>query len=1043
MRTALSRTLLALLTLALLTVGGFALPAEAVQGIPVPATEGGTVAAWGDAVYPGTTAALDGRTVVAIAAGGYHDLALTSDGRVVGWGNDYAGQTDVPASLTGKTVTAIDAGRYHSLALTSDGKVTAWGDDSYGQTDVPASLDGKTVTAIAAGGYHNLALTSDGTITAWGYSDTGATNVPASLDGTTVTAIAAGAYNSFAVTSDGRVTGWGYSPYGASTPPASLDGRTVTAVAAGLYQTLALTSDGKVTAWGGDPSTGEGVVPASLDDKTVVAVTAGYNDSFALTSDGQVVAWGDDSRGQTSPPAGLDADTVTALSAGESHVIAIVRAVLPDGPPVVAGAARVDSPLTATDGPYNADPDSVSYRWKAGGSDVGTDSASYIPGPAEAGRTVTVTVTATKAGYAPSSTTSAATAAVADATFATGPTATISGPAEVGRTLTADEGVASPTPDSYAYQWFADGASLSGADSRSFRLTSAQRNATLTVEVTAVKAGYGSASNLSEPTDVVGAGRLSLTGSLSVDGTAKVGQTLTATSSVESTPSATLSGQWLRDGSPVAGATSPTYTPTNADAGAGITYQVSASRDGYDDARLTSSSAGPVEGGVITPSAPTVTGKPTVGSPLTASVGGFDPSDAEVAFVWKRGVTTVGNGGTYTPGADDAGQALRVIATYTKDHFDTAGSSTTTDAVAAAVFTTAPEASISGTAKVGRILSAGSGATSPTPDVYRYQWFADGAEIPGAVTSTLLVTGAQKHKVVTVEVTAAKAGYGSVSDLSDPTGAVATGAAPTIDLTVGKARIRRGQPATLTWSSHEATSVTASRGWAGAKPLHGTLTVRPTRVGTTSYTLTAGNDNGTTTAVATVTVRRQAHKLAVVASNGLRLRGKRITVRAGGLDGAEPYAVRIGGRLVATGHATRTGRVERSVTIPTGVREGTVTASVTGSERDRTGTDTVRVVANKVLGLRIAQQRVRASDRQRVTVTGLAAGERVTVTYQGRRVSTRSARADSRGTLTASFGVDVYWGTKTVTATGQYPGRSAKRTFEVVRRCAPGVHVCR
>jgi hypothetical protein len=1039
MRTALSRSLLAVITLALLMAGGFALPAEAVQGTPVPSTEGGTVAAWGGGGYPGTTAALNGTTVVAIAAGGYHDLALTSAGKVVAWGS----QPSVPASLDGKTVTAIAAGRGHSLALTSDGRVTAWGDDSEGQTDVPTSLDGKTVTAIAAGGYHNLALTSDGRITAWGYSSTGATNVPASLDGKTVTAIAAGAYNSFAVTADGRLTGWGYSPYGASTPPASLDGKTVTAVAAGLYQTLALTSDGKVTAWGGDPQTGEGVVPATLDDKTVVAVTAGYNDSFALTSDGRVVGWGDNSRGQTSPPAGLDADTVTALSAGESHVIAIVRTVLPDGPPVLTGTPRVGSPLTATDGPYNAAPDSVSYQWKAGGSDVGTDSVSYIPGPADAGKTVAVTVTATRVGYAPSSTTSATTAAVANATFGAGPTATISGTAEVGQTLTADEGDASPAPDSYAYRWFAGGTPVSGADSRSLTLTSAQKSTAVTVEVTAVKAGYDSVSDLSEPTIVVGAGRLTVTGSLSVDGTPEVGQALTVTSTVETTPSAPLSGRWLRDGSPIAGATSTTYTPTNADAGAGITYQLTATRDGYDDASVTSSSLGPVEGGVITPAAPMVVGAPEVGSPLTASVAGFDPADADVAFVWRRGGTILGHGGTYTPSAGDAGQPLTVTATYTKDHFHPAGSSTVTDAVADGTFTTAPEAGISGTAKVGQLLTAGRGAASPTPDSYHYRWFADGRAIPGAADSTFLLTGAQKHKVVTVEVTAARAGFVPVSDLSDPTGAVATGAVPTIDLTVAKARIRRGQRITLAWSSDEAVSVTASRGWTGTRQPSGTLTVRPTRVGTTSYELTAANENGTTTAVATVTVTRQAHRLAVAASNGLRLRGKRITVRASGLDSAEPYAIRIGGRAVALGHAGRSGRVERSVTIPTDTLEGPARVSVTGSEKDRTGTDTVRVVGNKALGIRLAQQRVRASDHQRVTVTGLAAGERVTVTYQGRRLSARSARAGSRGTFTTSFGVDVYWGTKTVVATGQYSGRTAKRTFAVVPRCASGAHVCR
>ena len=81
-------------------------------------------------------ASLNGSTVTAIAAGGNHNLALTSDGKVTAWGFDASGQTDVPASLDGSTVTAISAGQEHSLALTSDGKVTAWGENAYGQADV-------------------------------------------------------------------------------------------------------------------------------------------------------------------------------------------------------------------------------------------------------------------------------------------------------------------------------------------------------------------------------------------------------------------------------------------------------------------------------------------------------------------------------------------------------------------------------------------------------------------------------------------------------------------------------------------------------------------------------------------------------------------------------------------------------------------------------------------------------------------------------------------------------------------------------------------
>ena len=48
---------------------------------------------------------------------------------VAAWGNNDSGQTTVPAGLS--NVVAIAAGYYHSLALTSNGSVVAWGYNGY------------------------------------------------------------------------------------------------------------------------------------------------------------------------------------------------------------------------------------------------------------------------------------------------------------------------------------------------------------------------------------------------------------------------------------------------------------------------------------------------------------------------------------------------------------------------------------------------------------------------------------------------------------------------------------------------------------------------------------------------------------------------------------------------------------------------------------------------------------------------------------------------------------------------------------------------
>ena len=293
----------------------------AVLGGPLAGTAAqtnGTVVAWG-ANYAGQTnvpAGLSG--VIAIAGGGEtHSLALKSDSTVVAWGsNGYGqtGQTNVPAGLS--NVIAIAGGGYHSLALKSNGKVVAWGDNEFGQTNVPAGLSG--IIAIAAGRYHNLALESDSTVVAWGWNSTGQTNVPAGLSN--VVAIAGGGYHSLALKSDGTVVAWGDNESGQTNVPTGLSN--VIAIAGGEYHSLALRSDGIVIAWGASPghNYGQADVPAGLSN--VVAIAGGSLHSVALKSNGMVVAW---SRynyyGQTNVPMGLG--PVVAIAAGEYHSLAL------------------------------------------------------------------------------------------------------------------------------------------------------------------------------------------------------------------------------------------------------------------------------------------------------------------------------------------------------------------------------------------------------------------------------------------------------------------------------------------------------------------------------------------------------------------------------------------------------------------------------------------------------------------------------------------------------------------------------------------------
>jgi hypothetical protein len=267
----------------------------------------GTVVAWGDntagqATVPGGLSA-----VRAVAGGDYFSLALKSDGTVVAWGR----VTNVPNGLA--NVVAIAAGGGHGLALRSNGYVTAWGDNSSGQANVPGDLF--DAVAIAAGDSHNLALKSDGTVEAWGDNTYGQSTVPAGLGN--VVAIAAGVRHSLALKSDGTVVAWGSSIYDETNVPGGLSG--VIAISSYRANCAALKSDGTVVTWGANHS-----VPDGLDH--VMAIATGTRHDLALRSNGSVVAWGDNQFGQTLVPGASTTDhniqdAVNAANDGDTVLV--------------------------------------------------------------------------------------------------------------------------------------------------------------------------------------------------------------------------------------------------------------------------------------------------------------------------------------------------------------------------------------------------------------------------------------------------------------------------------------------------------------------------------------------------------------------------------------------------------------------------------------------------------------------------------------------------------------------------------------------------
>ena len=127
---------------------------------------------------PEQVSGIDVPNVRGISAGDGFSMVLGSDGTVWAWGADYDGQlgnapadTVVrPAETIGKDsgITHLSAGGVHVLALRSDGTVLAWGDNEAGEIGngirsetptLPAEVTGLTgVTQVSAGWYFSLAV---------------------------------------------------------------------------------------------------------------------------------------------------------------------------------------------------------------------------------------------------------------------------------------------------------------------------------------------------------------------------------------------------------------------------------------------------------------------------------------------------------------------------------------------------------------------------------------------------------------------------------------------------------------------------------------------------------------------------------------------------------------------------------------------------------------------------------------------------------------------------------------------------------------------
>ena len=379
----------------------------------------------------------------------------------------------------------------------------------------------------------------------------------------------------------------------------------------------------------------------------------------------------------------------------------------------------------------------------------------------------------------------------------------ITGTAQLGETLSADtSGISDAdgiTTSTLTYQWFADDGTddtaIEDAVSSTYTLVADDVGKTITVQVV-FRDEFGYFEVLtSAPTAAVTVRTQSsksnnaATGAPTISGTARVGETLTASttgiSDADGLSKATFGYQWLADDTDISDATSSSYTLVATDEGKAIKVRVSFT-DGASNAESLTSEA----------TAAVAAAQP----PLTATYHNSPEShDGNAGFTFElRFSEAPASGFSYTAVRDHAltitegsvsnvrrlesGKNVRWEITVTPDADAdvTIAVNATTDCTAQGAICNAdggklsgglklvvpgPQENsaatgapaISGTARVGETLTASTAGISDADGLanatFGYQWLADDTDISGATDSSYTLVAAHPGKVITVRIT--------------------------------------------------------------------------------------------------------------------------------------------------------------------------------------------------------------------------------------------------------------------------------------------------
>ena len=384
----------------------------------------------------------------------------------------------------------------------------------------------------------------------------------------------------------------------------------------------------------------------------------------------------------------------------------------------------------------------------------------------------------------------------------------IVGTPATGELLSADKGTWDGAV-SYGYLWLRDGATITGATSSSYRVTSADRDAMISVRVTGINP-WGTVTETSAEVGPVAPRPPAPVGKPVIAGALTSGSLLTTTIGTWSPAGTTYTFQWehsVGGGAfvPIPGATRATYRLVIADDGALLHVRVTAiNADGSVSAL--SDDIGPVV--VATPAntvPPRIIGAAKTGAQLTATTGTWSPAGTGYAIQWQRdtgsGYVDIAGArfSTFRLSTPDRGAKLRVKVSAVNGSFVVDAYSAELGPVLAQPPVNIAIPRVSGGTLVGTTLLGTGGSWNPAGTSYAYQWQRDDGSgftnISGATRTAYRQVSADKDAKLRLRVLATNLD-GTLYAYSNPVGPVLAPAA-SASLSVGGSSSLRGSSGAL------------------------------------------------------------------------------------------------------------------------------------------------------------------------------------------------------------------------------------------------------